>query len=249
MNNTTKILIIVLFSAIVLALFASCSTLAEKAEEPTVVSVSGSGIVYLEADTVKFSINVNETAETTGEAQQKTNKKMTQILDLLRKYKIEDENISTTALNFNTDYYWDNGKQVKIGESVSQTVYVTMKNIEDFSALADELGSQISGISFYNVSFDSTQKIVASKTARELAYQNALEKAELYAKQAGLEVVRPLTINEGYVSYSTANYKRMYEEDMVMAMATAETAPSYGTQTPTGLLSATIDVNVTFELR
>ncbi len=249
MSNISKKIIIVLISAIVLALFASCSTLSGKAEEPTVVSVSGSGIVYLEADTVKFSINVNETAETTGEAQQQTNKKMTQILDLLRKYKIEDENISTTALNFNTEYYWDNGKQVKIGESVNQTVYVTMKNIEDFASLADELGSQISGISFYNVSFDSTQKIVASKQARELAYQNALEKAELYAKQAGLEVVRPLTINEGYVSYSTANYKRMYEEDMVMAMATAEAAPSYGTQTPTGLLSATIDVSVTFELR
>ncbi len=249
MGNTSKKIVIVLLSAIVLALFASCSTLSGKAEESTVVSVSGSGVVYLEADTVKFSINVNETAETTGEAQQKTNMKITQILDLLRKYEIEDENISTTALNFNSEYYWDNGKQIKIGESVSQTVYVTMKNIERFSSLADELGAQISGISFYNVSFDSTQKVVASKTARELAYQNALEKAELYARQAGLEVVRPLTINEGYVSYSTANYKRMYDEDMVMTMAAAEAAPSYGTQAPSGLLSATIDVSVTFELK
>lgn len=249
MRNTTKKLIIVLFAAITLALLASCSTLSGNAENPTTVSVSGSGIVYLEADTVKFSINVSETAETTGEAQQKTNQKMTQILDLLKAHGIEDENISTTALNFNSEYYWDNGKQIKIGESVSQTVYVTMKNIEEFSSLADDLGTQLSGISFYNVSFDSTQKIVASKQARELAYQNALEKAELYAKQAGLEVVRPLSINEGYVSYSTANYKSMYMEDAVMTMAAAEAAPSYGTQTPTGLLSATIDVSITFELK
>ncbi|HAN42118.1 MAG TPA: hypothetical protein DCP98_01670, partial [Sphaerochaeta sp.] len=135
-----------------MALLASCSTLSGNAENPTTVSVSGSGIVYLEADTVKFSINVNETAETTGEAQQKTNQKMTQILDLLKDHGIEDENISTTALNFNSEYYWDNGKQIKIGESVSQTVYVTMKNIEEFSSLADDLGTQLSGISFYNVS-------------------------------------------------------------------------------------------------
>ncbi|MBR2282408.1 MAG: SIMPL domain-containing protein [Spirochaetales bacterium] len=247
MRNMSKNLVIILISAIVLALFASCSTLSGK-EEPTVVSVSGNGIVYLEADTVKFSINVSESAETTGEAQQRTNEKMSRILDILKQHGIEDEDISTTALNFSSDYYWDNGRQIKTGESVSQTVYVTMKNIEDFSSLADDLGNKLSGISFYNVSFDSTQKVVASKAARELAYQNALEKAQLYAKQAGLEVSRPLSINEGYVSYSTANYKSMYMEDMVMTMEAAA-APSYGTQTPTGLLSATIDVSVTFELK
>ncbi len=250
MKNTTKKVVIVLFTAIVMALFASCSTLAGREDAVTQVSVSGSGIVYLGADTVKFSINVSETAETTGEAQQMANKKMSQILDILKSHGIEDDNISTTALNFNSEYYWQDGKQIKTGETVSQTVYVTMKNIEKFSALADDLGSKISGLSFYNVSFDSTQKVVASKAARELAYQNALEKAELYAKQAGLEVVRPLSINEGYISYSSANYKRMYLEDSAVEMEMAAAAPtSYGTQTPTGLLTATIDVSVTFELR
>lgn len=241
---------ILLILSVLLVLLASCSTLDKSAKtDPTVISVSGNGIVYLEADMVKFSINVSETADTTGEAQQKTNKKMAQILDLLKKHKVEDQDISTTALNFSTEYSWDDGKQKKVGESVSQTVYVTMKNIEEFSPLADDIGSRLSGISFYNVSFDSTQKVIAGNKARELAYKNAYEKAELYAKQAGLEVSRPLSINEGYTSYATANYKRAYAEDSMVAMAVEGAAPTYGTQTPTGLLSASVDVSITFELK
>ncbi len=245
-----RIPIILTICAVFAALLCSCSTLDGAAkQENTIVSVSGTGIVYLEADMVKFSINVNETADTTAEAQQKTNKKMTQILDLLKKHGAEENDISTTALNFNTEYYWDNGKQTKVGESVSQTVYVTLKDINEFSTLADDLGSQISGISFYNVNFDSTQKVIAGKSARELAYQNALEKAQQYAKQAGLEVARPVSINEGYISYASANYKRAYAEDAVVTMAAAAAEPTYGTQTPMGLLSASVDVNITFELK
>ena len=240
---------VLLILSAIMVILASCSTLSGSSKtEPTVISVSGNGIVYLEADMVKFSINVSETAFTTGEAQQRTNKKMAQILDLLKKHKVEDQDISTTALNFSTEYSWDNGKQTKVGESVSQTVYVTMKNIDEFSLLADDIGSKLSGISFYNVSFDSTQKVIAGNKARELAYQNAYEKARLYAKQAGLEVSRPVSINEGYTSYATANYKRSYAEDSMVAMATEAAAPSYGTQTPTGLLSASVDVSITFEL-
>ena len=241
---------IILILSVLLVLLASCATTDKSTKtDPTVISVSGSGVVYLEADMVKFSINVSETADTTGEAQQKTNKKMAQILDLLKKHKVDDNDISTTALNFNTEYNWDNGKQTKVGESVSQTVYVTMKDINEFSPLADDIGSKISGISFYNVNFDSTQKVVAGNTARELAYKNAYEKAQLYAKQAGLEVSRPISINEGYTSYATANYKRAYAEDSMVVMAAEGAAATYSTQAPTGLLSASVDVNITFELK
>ena len=240
---------VLLILSVLLIFLASCATTDKPKTDSTVISVSGSGVVYLEADMVKFSINVSETADTTGEAQQKTNKKMAQILDLLKKHKVDDNDISTTALNFNTEYNWDNGKQINVGESVSQTVYVTMKDINEFSPLADDIGSKISGISFYNVNFDSTQKVVAGNTARELAYKNAYEKAQLYAKQAGLEVSRPLSINEGYTSYATANYKRAYAEDSMVMMATEGAAPAYATQTPTGLLSASVDVSITFELR
>jgi len=244
MKRFNRILILLGCAVLTLAALTSCHTLSNDTSMTT-VSISGTGTIYLKADIVTFSINVNETAPTTAEAQQAANKKMTAILDILRKFNIEDDKISTTALNFNSEYYWDNGQQIKVGESVSQTVYVTMEDIDSFPALSDELGSKLNGISFYNVRFDSSQKIKASAQARELAYRNALEKAELYAKTAGLEVVRPVSISEGYSSFTTANYKTA---DAVM-MVEAAAAPTYGTQTPTGLLSSSIDVNVVFELK
>ena len=250
MNKFSRSLL--LLACIVLAAFAltSCSTLSGSGNTEsasTTVSLSGNGTIYLKADIVTFSINVNETEQTTAEAQQAANKKMTAILEILRKFNIEDDKISTTALNFSTEYYWDNGKQVKVGESVSQTVYVTMEDIDSFPVLSDELGTKLNGISFYNVRFDSSKKAAATAQARELAYKNALEKAELYAKSAGLQVVRPISINEGYSSFATANYKSA--DIMMMAEAAAAPEPTYGTQTPTGLLSASIDVNVVFELK
>ena len=247
MNRMSKILILSVCAVLALAALSSCSTLSGSNAETTSVSISGNGTIYLKADIVTFSINVNETEATTAEAQQAANKKMTAILDILKKFGIEDDKISTTALNFSSEYYWDNGKQVKVGESVSQTVYVTMEDIDAFPQLSDELGTKLNGISFYNVRFDSSQKTKASEQARELAYKNALEKAELYAKAAGLQVVRPVSISEGYTSFSTANYK---SADAVMLMETAAVAEqAYGTQTPTGLLSASIDVSVVFELK
>ena len=84
--------VLLILSAIIVIL-TSCSTLSSSSKtEPTVISVSGNGIVYLEADMVKFSINVSETAYTTGEAQQRTNKKMAQILDLLKKHSRKSQN-------------------------------------------------------------------------------------------------------------------------------------------------------------
>ncbi|MBQ2049633.1 MAG: SIMPL domain-containing protein [Spirochaetales bacterium] len=247
MNKVTRLLILTVCAVLALAALSSCSTLSGNSAQTTSVSISGNGTIYLKADMVTFSINVNETKPTTAEAQQAANKKMTAILDILRKFGIEDDKISTTALNFSTEYYWDNGKQEKIGESVSQTVYVTMEDIDAFPQLSDELGTKLNGISFYNVRFDSSQKAKATEQARELAYADALKKAELYAKAAGLEVVRPVSISEGYASFSTANYRSA--DVVMMKTAGAATEASYDTQTPTGLLSAGVDVSVVFELK
>lgn len=243
-NKTFKNIAFILFLAIVVLSLTSCPRIGQVINERTSVSVSGRGTVYLEADLVNFSVNIHEKASTTAEAQQAVNKNMTAVLNILKEFKIEDKDISTTALNFSTDYYWESGKQIKDGESVSQTVYVTMRNLNSFPSLADALGTRLTGIQFYNVSFDSTRKAEASKQARELAYKDALEKAQLYAKQAGLEVSRPVNISEDYTSYANTSFKR---SDLMAMEAAADT--SYATQTPTGLLSAEIAVNVVFELK
>lgn len=234
------------FAAVAMALvmLTSCSTL-NKTKTETTVSVSGSGTVNLEADLVKFSISVEEVEETTALAQQKANQKMSAILSILRSFGIENKDISTTSLNFGTQYEWINGASVKTGESVSQSVYVTMRDIDSFSALADALGTQLSGFSFNNVSFDSSKKDEATAKARELAYENALAKAQLYASCAGMKIGQPTFISEGsssYGSYKYANAGAMY------LVAESAAAADYSTEAPSGLLSVTVYVDVSFSL-
>ena len=94
MNRIRKILVLSVCAVLALAALSSCSTLsANNGAQTTSVSISGNGTIYLKADIVTFSINVNETKATTAEAQQAANKKMTAILDILRKFGIEDDKI------------------------------------------------------------------------------------------------------------------------------------------------------------
>lgn len=240
-----KTLIVLLTLILVLS---SCAT-AKVEENQRRISVSGMGTVTLKADIVTFTINVSETDETTGKAQQLANKKLSQILAILREYKIEDKDISTTALNFSSEYQWNTElqKSVKIGENVSQTLSVKMRDLDSFGLLMDSLGSNVTGISFYNVSFDCENREAAKKQARELAYQDAYEKALTYADESGLQLGKPVTItDEGHYVSTTA---RNYDAKLMYANGVAETAASYDTEVPTGSLSVTVNTGVVFELK
>lgn len=245
-----KVFKITLISFILIFALASCAsmsgTASTESSQMRTISVSGSGTITLSADMVTFSINVSETAPTTAEAQQLTNKKINQILAILKNYKIEDKDISTTALSFSTEYYWDSvsGRQIKEGENVSQTVYVKMGDIDRFGALVDELGSSVSGISFYSTSFDKSDKTQAYEEARELAYQDAYNKALKYAQSAGMELGYPITITDGYTSYSN----RAVAADGLMKATSVEAAASYKTEAPSGQLSVSSNVSVVFQL-
>ena len=117
MKKQTKNFIAMLaVAAMCLVLAVSCASMTgAKTQAERTISVSGTGTISLEANMVSFRIEVSETAQTTGEAQQATNKKMSQILSILRDGGIEDKDISTTALNFSTKYAWKDGVQTKVG--------------------------------------------------------------------------------------------------------------------------------------
>lgn len=230
--------------AMVVLLAVSCATTTTNTANKT-INVSGTGSVNLKADNVSFRVEISETEETTALAQQATNKKMSQLLAILRENGISDDDISTTALNFSTNYTWRDGQQQKLGETVSQTVYVRMYNLDGFASLADAIGSNISGLSFYNVTFGSSQSAEAENKAREIAYANALKKAQTYAQAAGLTLGQPLTIQDSG-SYTYSN--KMSTDAVVFASAATESA-SYSTETPTGPLTVSASVDVIFEIK
>lgn len=219
-------------------LAVSCATSAKDATERT-ISVSGSGTVNLKADTVTFSVSVSEIADTTALAQRAANEKVARVLSVIRNFGIEEDCISTANLYFSTSYRWNDGEQIRTGEQVSQTINVKMKDMDNFGKLVDVLGT-INGISLNSVNFIASDYTEAAMKARQLAFENAHDKALVYSSMSNMELGSPVSITDGYDSYS--NY-RSYVVDA--KMATMEAA---GTEAPAGLLSVTINVNVVFEL-
>ncbi len=249
----SNLLIVFALLALILVSCASSNTVQntepvvvtqEEEKTPCQVSVTGNGSVALKADVVTFQVYVSETAKTTGAAQQLTNEKISSVLGILRAFGITDENIKTTGLSFNTEYWWNEGVQIKKGESVSQSIYVKMKNIESFSILVDTL-STVSGITLSGVTFDVEDKSQAIAKARELAYQDAYSKALSYANQAGLTIAGPTEINEN--SYYSNNSVRF---DMALtASGVAEEKTAVSTEAPSGLLNVSVNVSVSFLMR
>ena len=238
-----KNLVIVVVFAILMAVIV-CLTPEEK--EIAKVVVTGNSSVELKADMVRFYVRISELADTTKKAQQAANIKISQILDILKKHNVSDENIKTQSLEISTSYSWEDGKQTKIGENVSQSLYITLLNIADFASVVDELG-EVAGVSLYSVSFDVADKTSALEKARVLAFEDAKEKAQIYCKVSGTKLGKPVLINESYSTYNARTVADFEEADNVMSLK----ATAYGTNTEvrTGQISIKVNLNCEFELK
>jgi len=221
----------------VLALFSSC--LSSKDLVRT-IEVTGTSEVTLTPDIASFSIQVSELGKTTSDAQNFANEKMAMILSVLRDNKVAEEDIRTTSINLRPSYQWLDGKQYLEGQVASQSVAVTLRNLSILGTVIDQLG-EVSGIMLNSVMLDKEDKSEGQAQARSLAVANALEKAQLYAKEASMQVGKPITISE-YASVSNP-----YNPRMKMAMA-SEAAYDMATEVPAGTLQLSSTVSMVLEM-
>jgi len=218
-------------------LFSSCMS---NKDLVRTIEVSATGEVILVPDIASFSIQVSELGKTTSEAQAFANEKMARLLSVMRANGIEEKDIKTTMLNLRPSYQWIEGKQYLEGQIASQTLSVTLRKLENLGSLIDQLG-EVSGILLNSVMLDKEDKSVGLEEARQQAVQKALSKAELYAKEARMQVGRPITISE----YSTAS--NPYNTRQKMAMA-SEAAYDMATEIPAGTMTVTSTVSMVLEM-
>lgn len=232
---------------LVLFLGISCANInTSTGKNVSKIAVSGSSSIELKADMAKYTVQVSELADTTREALEKTNTKIAQILGILKKNGIEDDCIKTGDYSISTQYSWTDGKQNRIGERVMQSLQITVKDLSVLAPLIDSL-SAVSGISVYSLTFDVSDKTEALQKARELAYADAKEKAEIYCKSSGTKIVKPILINE---SYSTYNPRSVNEDAFANgAMAMKAVALSANTELPSGGVNVQVNLQCEFEIK
>jgi uncharacterized protein YggE len=215
----------------------------------TLLTVSADGRSDRIPDLALFNAGVTTQGRTAAEALSANSAAMSRVIAALKRAGIADRDIQTSNLSINPVYSeprrLPDGSVERqppeiVGYQVSNNVSVRQRQLGDFGKVIDTLVSaganQVNGPSFMLDRPDA-----ALDAARIEAVGKARARAELYARAAGLRVVRIISINEsgGYAPPMPVMYRM-----------TAEAAPPAPPPPPMapGEVSLNVSVTVQFEL-
>lgn len=214
----------------------------------TLLSVAAEGKSTRTPDLAVFNAGVTTQAKTAGEALGENANRMTSVIASLRKAGIAERDIQTSNLSVNPVYgqpkrlpdgSYDQQEQVIVGYQATNQVSVRQRKLDSYGKVIDTLvangANQVNGPAFQ---IDNTD--AAMDEARIQAMKKARARADLYAKAAGLRVVRVLTISEN-AGWSPPQPQVMFARtDMASAPKSSPVAA--------GELEMTVTINVSYEL-
>jgi len=215
-------------------------------ENQSTVTVTGIGTVLVQPDMVQMSISYSYLAQTTREAKEEVDKRIQQILDILKAEKIEDANIRTVSLSYDLEYDYREGRTIIIGQRAQQTIVVSINDIvnnpDRFPLILDRI-TAIDRVAIRNISFDTENKTELFVQSRELAYQKALDKANQYAALSGRKIDKVLSISE-------ERSRDVYSYPMAQSNVAFEAAGYRGASSvPAGEQEVTTEITITFILK
>lgn len=216
------------------------------AQGSTLLTVSADGRSTRTPDLAVFSAGVTTQGSTAGEAMSANAAAMNKVFAALKKAGIADKDVQTSNINLNPVYgqpvIGPNGQMVQepriIGYQANNSVSVKQRNLKAMGGVLDALvaagANNVNGPSFQVDDVDAAQD-----EARVAAMTKARARANLYARAAGLRVVRVISISEGG-GYAPPPMPVMY--------AKAQMADAAPTPIAVGEVESQVNVTVQFEL-
>lgn len=146
-----------------------------------------------------INAGVMTTARTAAEAMQENARRMSAVMDTLRKSGIADKDLQTAGLQLNAQYDYSSsrgGDQPRlVGYQAVNTVNILVRDIAALGKMLDAAVS--SGANQINgPTFDVKDREAHLDKARAAAVASAKTRAEIYAKAAGLKLRRVISISE-----------------------------------------------------
>ena len=175
--------------------------------------VTSVGKVSVVPDIAVLSLGVETQETTVAEAQQQAAEAMDAIMDVLDSYGVEDNDIQTQYFSIQPIYRWDDDKdqQILLGYRVTNTVAVKIRNMDDAGGVIDAAiaaGGDYSRVNSIYFTVDEPEAYY--EEAREKAIADAKDKAEQLAQLGGVNLGKPIYINE-YSGYTSTVIYRDYE--------------------------------------
>ena len=207
-----KLLALILTLALLLPAFAMADVLAA---EGATITVSGSASVTLKADYAQVSVGVSTKAPTVDEASRKNAEAIHAVIAALKEAGVQEDDIATSNYSVYAEYdYSSFGGQKLTGYNVSNQLDVIIRDMEHIGATLDK-ATAAGANTIHSIQFLSTQADAAQDEAIVYAVQDAMRRAELLAKAAGLQLGSIVSISDSTTGYSVVT--RSYKSSMDLA--------------------------------
>lgn len=188
------------------ALAFAAPAMAQEAQEPGLITITGQGEALATPDMATITSGVVADGETAREALDANNAAMAELIDVLKGAGIESRDIQTSGFSVQPNYVYtdkrdENGYQLppKInGYRVSNNVTVRVRDLDSLGGVLDQAVT-VGANTISNVAFSVSDPAALLDDARKSAVEDALAKANLYATAAGVDLgeIRMITEQGG----------------------------------------------------
>lgn len=227
-----------IFALILAALMLLCGT----ALADTELEVNGNATVLVEADHVEISLGVYMVGTDLTEMQQKMNQTIANICTALEAQGVAEKDISTNYFYIYPQYDYSEYFAKVVGYSLNNNLTIATDEIDTVGTLID-VAFAAGANSFDSINFSVKDETAAYHTALELAVQDAMDKAKVIAKAAGVQIKKIESIDETAATYGYADNGSSER----MEYATADSAAT-GTTVRATQIEVSANVKITFEV-
>jgi hypothetical protein len=165
---------------------------------PKEITITGEGKVFAKPDIATVSLGVKTEGAKSADVVSQNNEKMNAIISSVKELGVEDKDIKTSAYYLTPVYdYSEWSGRVFRGYSLDQRITVKIRNFEKISDILDKATTEgANNISDLQFSVEDPEK--SRSDARKEAIGQAKAKAEKFAADSGLKLVKLVNISEGY---------------------------------------------------
>ena len=212
------------------------------------IIVTGSSSIELKPDMATISLGVESYATTVSVARDNASISINEMLDVMKKVGIDDEDIQTTAFNIYPQYEYIEvredgrvrGVQELVGFTVSNMLLVTVKNLDDIGEIIDKLtDAGGNDVRFNSINFGIQDPVPYQSQLRKLAVEDGITKASQLAEYSGVKLGSITMINDYSSQASVAQDQAVFAE---RAMAIPSTSINPGS------LNLSMQVDMIFEI-
>jgi len=216
-------------------------TIIAPSEVQNQIHVIGSATIEAAPDIAQVQLGVQTFAETLDEAMAENNRRADGVITALKAGGVAEEDIKTTSFNVypQRDFRKEDGIGEIVGYWVNNSVAATLRDLNSVGRLLEgAIEAGANNVNSLVFTLDDFEAVRAE--ARIKAMENAQERAATLAEAAGMELGKPIRIDEVGYGGGPIYGRGDYAEDASAGIGQVPVAP--------GELVVTAQVDVYFEI-